>query len=219
MRSVVSSTGHLTFIKDTPGEELSVQPDLAESLGTSSDGGKTWTYKLREGLKYEDGKPITAADVKYGVQRSFAQDVYDEGATYMVDLLENETEYAGPYTTPEKDLTSVETPDDRTLVFHFKGPQPDADWILSQAVHRAGSQGRRYQGGLRRPPGLVGAVQDREVHARRIAGAGPQRPVGSRYRPQSAGDIPTASSSSVAPPLTPPSACSRRKAPTRTPWR
>ena len=122
----------LTFIKDTPGEELSVQPDLAESLGTSSDGGKTWTYKLREGVKYEDGKPITAADVKYGVQRSFAQDVYDEGATYMVDLLENETEYAGPYTTPEKDLTSVETPDDRTLVFHFKGPQPDADWILSQ---------------------------------------------------------------------------------------
>jgi peptide/nickel transport system substrate-binding protein len=122
----------LTFIKDTPGEELSVQPDLAESLGTSSDDGKTWTYKLREGVKYEDGKPITAADVKYGVQRSFAQDVYDEGATYMVDLLANETDYAGPYQAPEKDLTSVETPDERTLVFHFKGPQPDADWILSQ---------------------------------------------------------------------------------------
>src|SRR4051794_13638152 len=123
----------LTFVKDTPGEDLSVQPDLAESLGTSSDGAKTWTYKLREGLKFEDGKPITAADVKYGVQRSFAQDVYDEGATYMVDLLENKTDYAGPYTAPEKDLTSVETPDDRTLVFHFKGPQADADWILSQA--------------------------------------------------------------------------------------
>ena len=122
----------LTFVKDTPGEELSVQPDLAESLGTSSDGGKTWTYKLREGVKYEDGKPITAADVKYGVQRSFAQEMYDEGATYMVDLLANETDYSGPYATPEKDLTSVETPDDRTLVFRFKGPQPDADWILSQ---------------------------------------------------------------------------------------
>jgi peptide/nickel transport system substrate-binding protein len=125
-------TRTLTFIKDTPGEDLSVQPDLAESLGTSSDGGKTWTYTLRDGLKYEDGKPITSADVKYGVQRSFAQDVYDSGATYMVDLLANETDYAGPYATPDKDLTSVETPDDRTLVFHFKGPQPDADWILSQ---------------------------------------------------------------------------------------
>ena len=121
----------LTFIKDTPGEELSIQPDLAESLGTSTDGGRTWTYKLRDGVKYEDGKPITAADVKYGIQRSFAQDVYDEGATYMVDLLENDTDYAGPYAAPEKDLTSVETPDDRTLVFHFKGPQTDADWMMS----------------------------------------------------------------------------------------
>ncbi len=177
----------LTFVKDTPGEDLSVQPDLAESLGTSSDGGKTWTYKLREGLKYEDGKPITAADVKYGIQRSFAQDVYDEGATYMVDLLENKTEYAGPYTTPEKDLTSVETPDDRTLVFHFTGPQADADWILSQAYHRAGSQGCRYQGGLRRSPSFLRAVQNRDIHARRVAGACPQRPVGSRYRPQPTG--------------------------------
>jgi peptide/nickel transport system substrate-binding protein len=124
----------LTFIKDTPGEELSIQPDLAESLGTSSDGGKTWTYKLRAGLKYEDGRPITAADIKYGVERSYALDMYDTGtsyATYMVDLLANENDYAGPYGTPEKDLASVETPDDRTVVFHFKGPQPDADWILS----------------------------------------------------------------------------------------
>jgi peptide/nickel transport system substrate-binding protein len=122
----------LTFIKDTPGEDLSVQPDLAESLGTSSDGGKTWTYKLREGLKFEDGKPITAADVKYGVERTFDQETYDMGATYMVDLLANENDYAGPYTSPDKDLASVETPDERTLVFHFKGPQPDADWMLSQ---------------------------------------------------------------------------------------
>jgi peptide/nickel transport system substrate-binding protein len=124
----------LTFIKDTPGEQLSIQPDLAESLGTSGDGGRSWTYKLREGLKYEDGQPIIAADVKYAVERSYAMDVYDKGtsyATYMVDLLQNDGEYAGPYTTPEKDLTSVETPDDRTVVFHFKGPQPDADWMMS----------------------------------------------------------------------------------------
>jgi peptide/nickel transport system substrate-binding protein len=126
----------LTFIKDSPGEPLSIQPDLAESLGTSSDGAKTWTYKLREGLKYEDGQPITAADVKYGVERSYAMDVYDTGtsyATYMVDLLANDADYAGPYQPSEKvtDLESVETTDDRTVVFHFKGPQPDADWMMS----------------------------------------------------------------------------------------
>jgi peptide/nickel transport system substrate-binding protein len=69
----------LTFAKDTPGEDLSIQPDLAESLGTSSDGGRTWTYRLREGLKYEDGVPITAQDVKYGVMRSFESDMFKDG--------------------------------------------------------------------------------------------------------------------------------------------
>lgn len=121
----------LTFAKDTPGEELSIQPDLAESLGAPSDGGRTWTYTLREGLKYEDGQPITAQDIKYGVMRSFDREVFPDGATWMPDLLENDTGFESPYATPEKDLTSVETPDDKTLVFRFSGPQPDADWIMS----------------------------------------------------------------------------------------
>ncbi|WP_319436098.1 ABC transporter substrate-binding protein [Mycobacterium sp. RTGN5] len=121
----------LTFINDIPGATPSIQPDLAESLGTSSDGGSTWTYRLRAGLKYEDGRPITAQDIKYGVMRSFDSDVFPLGATWMKDLLKNETDFKSPYATPEKDLSSVETPDDRTLIFHFDGPQPDADWIMS----------------------------------------------------------------------------------------
>jgi peptide/nickel transport system substrate-binding protein len=121
----------LTFINDTPGEDPSIQPDLAEGLGTPSDDGRTWTYKLRAGLKYEDGRPITAHDIKYGVMRSFDSDVFPLGATWMPDLLENEAGFASPYATPEKDLTSVETPDDKTLIFHFRGSQPDADWIMS----------------------------------------------------------------------------------------
>jgi peptide/nickel transport system substrate-binding protein len=121
----------LTFIKDAPGEDPSIQPDLAETLGTPSDDGRTWTYRLRAGLKYEDGRPITAQDIKYGVMRSFDRDVFPLGATWMPDLLENKTDFESPYATPEKDLTSVETPDDRTLIFHFSGSQPDADWIMS----------------------------------------------------------------------------------------
>ena len=89
----------LTFAKDTPGETLSVQPDLAESLGTPSDGGRTWTYTLREGLKYEDGQPINAQDVKYGVMRSFDREVFPDGATWMPDLLENDTGFESLYAT------------------------------------------------------------------------------------------------------------------------
>jgi peptide/nickel transport system substrate-binding protein len=130
----------LTFIKDTPGQEPSIQPDLAETLGTPSDDRRTWTYRLRPGLKYEDGRPITAQDIKYGVMRAFEKDVFTDGATWLPDLLANDMGgelgswaegFAGPYATPDEDLTSVETPDDRTLIFHFSGSQSDADWIMS----------------------------------------------------------------------------------------
>jgi len=121
----------LTVIKDTPGETPSIQPDLAAKLGTSSDGGKVWTYQIKKGLKFQDGTPITAKDIKYNIERQFAQDIYKDGATYPTDTLVNSNNYKGPYKDPNKDLTSVQTPDDYTLVFHFTGAQPDADWMMS----------------------------------------------------------------------------------------
>lgn len=66
-----------------PGEEGNkLVPDLAEKAGEPSDGGKTWTYKIRSGLKYQDGTAITSKDVKYAVERSnFARDVLSSART------------------------------------------------------------------------------------------------------------------------------------------
>ncbi len=122
----------LTVIKDTPGQKPTIQPDIAESLGTPSDDDKVWTFHLRHGLKFQDGTPITAADIKYNIERSFATDIYKDGPTYMADTLVNSNHYVGPYKDPNKDLTSVQTPDPFTMVFHFQGPQPDADWMMSE---------------------------------------------------------------------------------------
>lgn len=82
-------------------------PDVAADLGTTKDGGKTWTFKLRTNLKYEDGSKITCADLKYGTMRSYNDDVLDGGTTYAKDLLLNPTNFKGPYTEPNGDLTSV----------------------------------------------------------------------------------------------------------------
>ncbi|WP_030243944.1 ABC transporter substrate-binding protein [Streptomyces sp. NRRL S-350] len=124
----------LTTFNPAAGEDGNkLVPDLAESMGQPSADGLTWTYKLRAGLKYDDGTPITSKDVKYAVERSnFAPDVNSNGPTYFHDLLvDNDTPYAGPYKDKTGDLHSIETPDDTTVVFHLKHPFADFDYLVS----------------------------------------------------------------------------------------
>ena len=49
-------------------KDMSPTPGLATSWDTSSDG-LTWTFHMRKGLKWSDGKPLTAADVAYTYNR------------------------------------------------------------------------------------------------------------------------------------------------------
>ncbi|MEU6341689.1 ABC transporter substrate-binding protein [Streptomyces sp. NPDC046977] len=89
-------------------------PDLAEALGEVRDGGRTWTYHVREGVRFEDGTPVTAHDVRYAVLRAaFPEHVYGEpvtrgGPAYFRQYL------AGP--------AGVQAPDDRTVVFRLREP-------------------------------------------------------------------------------------------------
>jgi peptide/nickel transport system substrate-binding protein len=121
----------LTTFKSVPGPEGSTMvPDLAESLGKSSDGGKTWTYTLRKGLKYEDGAPITSKDVRYAVARSLDKDVLVNGPTYLNDFLDLQG-YPGAYKAKDKGagLKAVETPDDYTVIFHLNKPFAGFDYM------------------------------------------------------------------------------------------
>ncbi|MGW2255052.1 ABC transporter substrate-binding protein [Kitasatospora sp. NPDC001660] len=122
-----------TFAPGAGAQGNKLVPDLAESMGKPSADGLTWTYKLRAGLKYDDGTPITSKDVKYAVERSnFAPDVNSNGPTYFHDLLvDNPTPYQGPYKDKTGGLNSIETPDDLTIVFHLKQPFADFDYLVS----------------------------------------------------------------------------------------
>ncbi|MFK0295814.1 ABC transporter substrate-binding protein [Streptomyces sp. NPDC090442] len=116
----------------TKGEQL--VPDLAESMGKSADGGKTWTYKLRKGVKFEDGTPVTSQDVKYAVERSnFSRDTLSLGPNYFQQFLQdNDGGYKGPYKDKSKEgLKSIETPDAQTIVFHLKKPFAEFDYLVS----------------------------------------------------------------------------------------
>ncbi|WP_026211964.1 ABC transporter substrate-binding protein [Longispora albida] len=140
----------LTTFKPAAGKDgLTLVPDLAQNLGEVSDGGRTVTYKLKPGIKYEDGTPVTAKDVKYAVARTYARDVLPNGPTYFVDLLDAGT-YTGPYkNTDINAFTGIQTPDDTTVVFKLKQPFGDFDFLVSSPqtipVPQAKDTGAKYQ--------------------------------------------------------------------------
>ncbi|MFB7498239.1 ABC transporter substrate-binding protein [Streptomyces sp. NPDC056161] len=115
-------------------EGAKLAPDLATGLAKISDDGKTYTYTLRDGSTWEDGKPITSKDVKYGIERVWAQDVLSGGPTYLQEVLDPKGEYKGPYKDKSADklgLKAIDTPDDKTIVFHLPKANSDFEEMLA----------------------------------------------------------------------------------------
>jgi peptide/nickel transport system substrate-binding protein len=80
-----------------------IQPDLATKWEYSSDG-KTLTFTLRTGVTWHDGSPFSSADVKASIERILNQST---GAVGRSNLLA---------------ITSVEAPNDTTVVLHLSAP-------------------------------------------------------------------------------------------------
>ncbi|MFF0437021.1 ABC transporter substrate-binding protein [Streptomyces sp. NPDC004327] len=132
-------TRQLVTYKPVPGSgSTELVGDLATDTGKISADGLTYTFTLKDGVTWEDGKPITSKDLKYGIERTWAQDVISGGPIYMQQMLDPKKTYAGPYkdTTPDKlGLSSIQTPDDKTIV--FKLPVANGDFLQMLALPMA----------------------------------------------------------------------------------
>jgi peptide/nickel transport system substrate-binding protein len=84
-------------------EQLNPVAELAESW-TIEDGGRTYRFALRGGVKWHDGAPFTAADVKFTFEEALLK--YHSRTRAALEPL----------------VTSIEVADDRTVVFHLKRP-------------------------------------------------------------------------------------------------
>ncbi len=84
--------------------------ELASEIKTSEDG-KAITFVLRDNVKFHDGKPFTSADVKYTFDELFRTKGYKSFAFY--DTVDKQF---------VAHITSIETPDARTVVFNIAKP-------------------------------------------------------------------------------------------------
>ena len=101
---------------------LEIVADVAEELPegvVNDDGTVTYTYTLREGLKWSDGEPLTAGDFVFAWNRAASAELgADYG--YMMEVIDGYDEISatnddGTAANPDAKL-NVEAPDDRTLV-------------------------------------------------------------------------------------------------------
>ncbi len=119
----------------TAGTE--VVPDLAAGPATVNADKTEFSYKLQDGLKWQDGSALTSADIKYGIERLYAGDVINGGpSSYYLCLLDTcaadgSTAYKGPYADPSGDLKSISTPDATTITFKLNKPFADFDYLMA----------------------------------------------------------------------------------------
>lgn len=124
----------LTVWKDDGHGGLTLVGDLATGTGNNVDKDCTvWEFTIKDGLKFEDGRPITAHEIAYGIARSFDPDLTG-GPTYLQEWLAGTPQYdtAWDFKANKSSLPpGLTTPDAHTLRFEFDKPHCDLPFAVS----------------------------------------------------------------------------------------
>ena len=105
-------------------------PDLAESYEISEDG-LTYTFKLHQGVKFHNGRELTADDVKWSIERAVRPETQSPGQGFFGMIAGFDEVAAGD--TPE--LSGIEVVDPHTVRFTLS--RPDATFLHILAINFA----------------------------------------------------------------------------------
>lgn len=105
-------------------------PDLAESYTISADG-LTYSFTLRDGVTFHNGRKLTSADIKYSIERAVNPVTQSPGAGFfsMIEGFDAASAEGGT------GLSGITTPDERTVVFRLS--RPDATFLHVMAINFA----------------------------------------------------------------------------------
>src|SRR4030095_9617662 len=81
-------------------ENMTIQPELAESW-TLSDDKLTWTFKLRQGVKFHDGQELTSDDVRFTFERLLEKSAGGKADFTALDKVEPAGKHQVKFVTKE----------------------------------------------------------------------------------------------------------------------
>jgi peptide/nickel transport system substrate-binding protein len=117
----------LTQYKYNPDtKQMVLVPDLATDLGQHNDDYTKWTFTIRDGIKFEDGTPVTAKNIAWGIQRCMDAATFPTGPCqyYSNVYFRGGDKYKGPYTAPNQKFNAVKANGNQLTIFMDK-PFPD----------------------------------------------------------------------------------------------
>jgi peptide/nickel transport system substrate-binding protein len=128
----ITHDGLLAFRRVGGVQGLELVPDLAVSLATPTDTGRTYTYVLRQGIRYSNGEPVEVGDLRHALERVFR--LHTPGASYYSGIVGARACLARPATCDLSRGIVVDTAS-RTVTFHLT--HPDGDFQTKLALEFA----------------------------------------------------------------------------------
>jgi len=121
-------TRSLTQYKYDPvKKQMVLVPDLATDLGTPNDNYTQWKFTIRDGVKWgENGEPVTAKDVAFGMTRCMDTATFPTGACpyYSNAYFKGGSDYKGMYTDPGSKFKGIKV-SGQTITINMAKPFPD----------------------------------------------------------------------------------------------
>ncbi len=147
----------VTFQASAGAPGLWLVPDLAVSLPPPTNGGMTYAFRLRRGIRYSDGRKLRASDFRRAIERLYR--VGSQGADYFSGVLGSERCRRRPVRcTLSKGIRTDDAAG--TVVFQLASPDPDFLYKLTLYSYAAP---------------VPAGMPTRDVGSRPIPGTGPYR--------------------------------------------
>ena len=145
-------TGPVTYRRAEGSEGTELIPGLAEKMPEVSDGGRTYRFRFREGLRFSNGRPLKASDFEHTVKRVLR---LNSGTGFFTGVVGAE-DYLKE-TREDADIDGIQT-DDRQRTVEIRLAEPDATFtnVLAMTFSGVVPSGTPFEDQTRKPPPGIG---------------------------------------------------------------